>query len=436
MCVVFGPPWRGGGRGGGKNRWGRLLPSTPMSSAALRVAALKKRAAAAVPASDAEADEAGDTLGELPGRGPLRPPEPRGMVPPARAPAAYAPATSDDCFATALEVEIGGEAGAAPAAVRAYFTPPCTAGADGDLSQSTVLVCHHGAGFGALSFALLAREVTQRTNGELGVLAYDCRGHGRSVFPEPAARTFSLEVLTADLLAVLGTLFPERAKRPTLLLAGHSMGGAVVVAGAHAIHAQSFARVSGVAMLDIVEGTSLQLLPRMHDIVRRRPAGFVSVEAAIQWHVETRTVRNVESARRSVPSLVRRAPPGAMFAWCWRANLVATEPFWRSWFTHLSTQFLAVRAARLLILSETDHLDQTLMIGQMQGKYQLSIVRDAGHCVQEVGAGSSSRAGPAAGDRAHPGAVLEAQRKVCGAASPREEGGPAVGQLCVPPHAR
>ena len=100
--------------------------------------------------------------------------------------------------------------------------------------------------------------------------------------------------------------------------------------------------------------------------------------------METRAIRNLESARRSVPSLLRYDASCEPLPWRWATDLAATEPFWRGWFTGLSGRFLATRAARLLILAETDHLDQELMIGQMQGKYQLSIARMAGHCVQEV----------------------------------------------------
>lgn len=347
----------------------------------MRVAALKKRAGAIAPEPAAEDEEAKDTLGELPG---ARMPRPASVVPPACAPAAYAPLKSDDCFATALEVEIAVAGGDAPAVVRTYFTPPSTAGPEGSLAKSTLFVCHHGAGSDALSFALMAKEVTARTRGEVGVLAYDCRAHGRSQFPPHAARDLSLSALTADLLAVLTTLFPEPAKRPSIVLVGHSMGGAVAVSAAHALQAQALLRVSGVAMLDIVEGTSLRLLPHMIGVIQRRPEGFVSVEAAVQWHVETRAIRNLESARRSVPSLLRYDASCEPLPWRWATDLAATEPFWRGWFTGLSGRFLATRAARLLILAETDHLDQELMIGQMQGKYQLSIARMAGHCVQEV----------------------------------------------------
>ena len=55
---------------------------------------------------------------------------------------------------------------------RVYYTPP-------KFEDGTVRVCHHGAGYSGLSFACFAKEVTDMSKGECGVLSYDCRGHGR-----------------------------------------------------------------------------------------------------------------------------------------------------------------------------------------------------------------------------------------------------------------
>jgi protein phosphatase methylesterase 1 len=40
------------------------------------------------------------------------------------------------------------------------------------------MVCHHGAGTSGLSFACFAKEVSDMTKGECGVLALDARRHG------------------------------------------------------------------------------------------------------------------------------------------------------------------------------------------------------------------------------------------------------------------
>ncbi len=57
------------------------------------------------------------------------------------------------------------------------------------------------------------------------------------------------------------------------------------------------------------------------------------------------------------------------------------------WFKSLSSRFLACRSARLLVLAGTDRLDKELMIGQMQGKFQMEVVPNVGHMLHEVCAG-------------------------------------------------
>lgn len=54
------------------------------------------------------------------------------------------------------------------------------------------------------------------------------------------------------------------------------------------------------------------------------------------------------------------------------------------WFTGLSSKFLSARTARLLVLAGAERLDKELMIGQMQGKFQLVVMAGVGHMVHEV----------------------------------------------------
>ena len=45
--------------------------------------------------------------------------------------------------------------------------------------------------------------------------------------------------------------------------------------------------------------------------------------------------------------------------------------------------FLSVRGPKLLLLAGTDRLDKDLLVGQMQGKFQLVVLPAVGHVVQE-----------------------------------------------------
>ncbi|KAF8960076.1 hypothetical protein BDZ97DRAFT_1666383, partial [Flammula alnicola] len=72
----------------------------------------------------------------------------------------FAPVSTTRFFADALQV-------ATPSRhldSRVYYTPP-------KFKDGTVMVCRHGAEYSGLSFACLAKAVTEMTKGEYGVLA-------------------------------------------------------------------------------------------------------------------------------------------------------------------------------------------------------------------------------------------------------------------------
>lgn len=99
--------------------------------------------------------------------------------------------------------------------------------------------------------------------------------------------------------------------------------------------------------------------------------------------IRSRTIRNTTSARVCVPSLLHDTQSDDRRPWHWRTDLHATKPFWENWFTGLSRKFLEARGGKLLLLAGTDRLDKELMIGQMQGKYQLQVFPEAGHFIHE-----------------------------------------------------
>jgi protein phosphatase methylesterase 1 len=67
----------------------------------------------------------------------------------------------------------------------------------------------------------------------------------------------------------------------------------------------------------------------------------------------------------------------------WRLDLSKTEVFWREWFKGLSVKFLSLHVPKLLLLAGVDRLDKDLMVGQMQGKFQMQILPLCGHAVHE-----------------------------------------------------
>ncbi|GFF35290.1 putative ribosomal protein/carboxylic ester hydrolase [Aspergillus lentulus] len=261
-----------------------------------------------------------------------------------------------------------------------YLTPPTDSG--------PLFVMHHGAGSSGLSFATCAEEI-RKILPKAGILSLDARDHGRTSVQRAdggaAELDLSLETLNQDLVYVVRKTQAEMGweELPDLVLVGHSLGGAVITDVAK--KGELGNKLLAYAVLDVVEGSAMDALQSMEKYLSTRPSRFPSLTSGIEWHTRSRTIRNRTSARVSVPSLLyqEESPSDPSKPWVWRTNLSATKPFWEDWFIGLSRKFLEARGGKLLLLAGTDRLDKELMIGQMQGKYQLQVLPEAGHFVQE-----------------------------------------------------
>lgn len=261
-----------------------------------------------------------------------------------------------------------------------YLTPPT------DLKKGPLFICHHGAGASGLSFAVFAQQVRQRLP-SAGILALEARGHGSivtSVSTGEEIVDYSLDTLVSDAMSMITLTAASQpwSPLPACILLGHSLGGAVFTTVA-ATHFKTFgSSLIGYSVIDVVEGSAIEALSHMRTYLSSRPSIFNNVEEAIAWHVRSRTIRNQRSAEASVPSLLVPSPSGNGKL-IWRTSLTSTSPWWEEWFQGLSHKFLIGRGAKMLILAGTDRLDKELMIGQMQGKFQLTVIPEAGHFVQE-----------------------------------------------------
>lgn len=156
------------------------------------------------------------------------------------------------------------------------------------------------------------------------------------------------------------------------------MGGSVAV---HVAAKRALPSLAGLVVVDVVEGTAMASLIHMQKILSDRMQHFPSIEKAIEWSVKGGSLRNVDSARVSIPSTLTYDDSKKCYTY--RAKLVETEQYWKSWYEGLSEKFLSCPVPKLLLLAGTDRLDRTLTIGQMQGKFQMVVVRHTGHAIQE-----------------------------------------------------
>eukprot|EP00026_Physarum_polycephalum_P005422 Phypoly_transcript_05456.p1 GENE.Phypoly_transcript_05456~~Phypoly_transcript_05456.p1 ORF type:complete len:346 (+),score=47.79 Phypoly_transcript_05456:842-1879(+) len=263
-------------------------------------------------------------------------------------------------FDSEIAVEIPGT----PNVIQVYKAPEIA-------KEGPVFVMMHGCGLSAMSWAVVAGQLKKEYN----VMAFDFRGHGKSRSEND--EDLSADTLVNDTIQLLHTLYGASSTPPATILVGHSMGGAIATRVAVSGKVKGLAAL---AVVDVVEGSALAALGSMQSIVASRPSSFPSLHKAIEWAVSSNTVRNLESARVSIPAQLVMREDGRLV---WRTDLTRTETHWRGWFTDLSTLFLQTRCARMLLLAGCDRLDKTLTVGQMQGKFQMTVLPSVGHLVQE-----------------------------------------------------
>eukprot|EP00767_Chilomastix_cuspidata_P001690 gnl/Chilomastix_cuspidata/1815.p1 GENE.gnl/Chilomastix_cuspidata/1815~~gnl/Chilomastix_cuspidata/1815.p1 ORF type:complete len:664 (-),score=302.62 gnl/Chilomastix_cuspidata/1815:61-1824(-) len=243
----------------------------------------------------------------------------------------------------------------------------------------------HGAGFSALSFAQLAKRLSP----EMNCLAIDLPAHGRTMTSDDTwARAgkkwektdrvpdLSIERLTCAVRDVALAVLPARS---TVFLAGHSMGGGVVAAVAHDAQFSAAFKLGMLILIDVTEGVALAGLAHMPRVLMARPPSFGSFEDVVAWAKASGTVRDERSARISCRkqnvSVGGRLVP--------RTDLAATAKYWEGWFLGMNERFLGAPCAGMLLSANPDRLDLPLTISHMEGRFELEIVRGAGHTLHE-----------------------------------------------------
>lgn len=258
-----------------------------------------------------------------------------------------------------------------------YFTSP-------ENEDVPLFFFHHGAGSSAMSFAPLAKELerlfeAQKEEGaRCGVISFDARGHGATRVTEDPD-DYSANAFVRDAVFVIQEMLDRLGHKNPIFLIGHSLGGAILTEVSYELTRVGTA-INGLVLLDIVEETATKSLQTMHLYLSNLPKSFQTLQRAIDWSVNVGSPRSRSSADITIPSLLKSRLDGSL---TWIMDLKKTSPYWQSWFEGLSKRFVGLGTAKLLILAGSDSLDKELMIGQMQGKYQLVVFQDSGHFVQE-----------------------------------------------------
>lgn len=104
-----------------------------------------------------------------------------------------------------------------------------------------------------------------------------------------------------DVGQIISAMYPENA--PPIMLVGHSMGGAICV---HIASLELIPSLIGCVVIDVVEGTAMEALASMQSFLRSRPQSFKSIQQAIEWSVRSGQIRNISSAKVSMPGQIMK----------------------------------------------------------------------------------------------------------------------------------
>lgn len=282
-------------------------------------------------------------------------------------------------------------------------------------NDGPTLVLLHGGGYSGLTWAEFTKSISSMI--VCKILAIDLRGHGDTHTTDD--EDLSAETLAKDVAEIINIV----CKDNPIILVGHSMGGAVAVRASPLLK-----NLVGLTIIDVVEGTAMDALASMQSFLRSRPSSFLSVPQAIEWCVRSGQIRNLMSAKISVPGQIKNIqsnklathdiedyitnatdhddqnsshsieredviqedtileeaasddetntstlqPPKNSVVlnnkkYAWRIDLAKTERHWSGWFKGLSSAFLDIPAPKMLLLAGVDRLDRELTVGQMQG---------------------------------------------------------------------
>ena len=104
------------------------------------------------------------------------------------------------------------------------------------------------------------------------------------------------------------------------------------------------------------------------------------MEAVIKYGVNSGTVKDMRSARVSMPAQVVKKEEGV---YVWRTDLLASKQYWVEWFSGLTKIFLDLRIPKQLLLAGSERMDKELTVAHMQGRFKMIVIDNVGHVIHE-----------------------------------------------------
>ena len=151
-------------------------------------------------------------------------------------------------------------------------------------NKGPILFCLHGAGHSALSFSLLSAISTNYR-----LVSYDFRAHGyNTTQPEDDLSMATLVSDTEKALLKISELFPKE-----------------VHIFRTEFNKDLYNKIQGVIVVDVIEGSAMEALPYMKNVIDKKQKEFINVNEAISYMASTQ-IRNLQSCRISIPPLLKQ----------------------------------------------------------------------------------------------------------------------------------
>eukprot|EP00915_Cephaloidophora_sp_WS-2016_P001361 GHVH01001928.1.p1 GENE.GHVH01001928.1~~GHVH01001928.1.p1 ORF type:complete len:297 (+),score=41.67 GHVH01001928.1:56-946(+) len=250
--------------------------------------------------------------------------------------------------------------------------------------QTMVLI--HGAGHTGHTWVAMINELQQICSQSFipDILVVDLPGHGGSsditCLDDWRAEVLCDRVNLCIVKSIHHFYGDQEAEPREITILGHSLGGSIVmkICGMPVEY-----KLVGCIVLDCAEGVALANLHHMQEFVENQREVFNSPEDCISWCLnEGRRQKSRTSATISIPPQLRETENGQ---WVWRVSLQDTVPYWENWFKGSSNSFIGSQIAFKVLVSAGGHdrLDTALVIGHMQGKFQLNFIPHSNHIIHE-----------------------------------------------------
>ncbi len=242
-----------------------------------------------------------------------------------------------------------------------------------DGPDDPILLMIHGGGMSGATWTLAADQIPGPR-----ILAPDLRGHGGS---SHARGAYELPSFVEDVLALLDARAPDRP----FVVVGHSLGGSVAARVALARPD----RVRGVVLVDAAFHPDGPPLGRIASFMRNLPEVFDTPEDAIAWARNGWPVRNRESVRRVIPTLLQTrangSGAGTAGPWVWSVDLALLDvDLWKRWTLDLGEALATpLRAPVRVVRAEGNFVPRSSIRELESMGVRVTTVPRAGHVVHE-----------------------------------------------------